>query len=458
MVRFENPGKLGKISFSSDGRSIAMISAADEHDPAAGRLVVGSLESGQMRDVLPDYPGHVADIAWSGPGTIAFVGDEGTGTVIGTVGIDGSGLSTTTTGDLVVSGFSVAINGRAAALIAQSPRHPGEVFRAEIGGNPKTTRLTDSNPWLARMEFAPQEVVSYRARDGLDLQGIMIRPLGLAPGARSPLVLDVHGGPESHVRHGWVTSYSMPGQVLAAQGIAVFLPNYRGSTGRGVAFSKLSQGDPAGKEFDDLADAVDHFVNTGLAERSKVGITGGSYGGYATAWCSTRYSDRFAAGVMFVGISNKISKAGTTDIPDEEYLVHIRKRLWEEWQGLLERSPIFHADKARTPLLILHGKEDPPSLHRTVAEALSVPQTPKPGAGSTRALPRGRSRRSSGGLPARLQPADGRLADSLPSEGRRVDASGRNRVSNAKDRAVMEIPGPYRPQGRGTITKPRSSY
>jgi dipeptidyl aminopeptidase/acylaminoacyl peptidase len=359
LVRFDNPGKLGKVAFSPDGKQLAMISAADQHDPAAGRLVVGSVETGQMRNVLPDYPGHVADIAWADPNTVAFVGDEGTGTVIGTVGADGSGLYTSPTGDLVVTSFSIAWNGRTAAFVGQSPNHPGEVFRAEIGERPSRVRLTDSNPWLNKMAFATQEEVNFKAKDGLVLQGILIRPLSLAAGARAPLVLDVHGGPESHVRNGWLTAYSMPGQVLAAKGIAVFLPNYRGSTGRGVAFSKLSQGDPAGKEFDDLVDAVDHLINEGLVDKSKVGITGGSYGGYATAWCSTRYSDRFAAGVMFVGISDKISKTGTTDIPDEEYLVHARRRPWDDWHALLEHSPIYHVEKARTPLLILHGKEDP---------------------------------------------------------------------------------------------------
>jgi dipeptidyl aminopeptidase/acylaminoacyl peptidase len=88
-------------------------------------------------------------------------------------------------------------------------------------------------------------------------------------------------------------------------------------------------------------------------------VTGGSYGGYATGWCSTYYSSRFAAGVMFVGISNKISKVGTTDIPEEEYLVHAGKRPWDNWEFFLQRSPIYHADKCRTPLLILHGKDDP---------------------------------------------------------------------------------------------------
>jgi dipeptidyl aminopeptidase/acylaminoacyl peptidase len=126
-----------------------------------------------------------------------------------------------------------------------------------------------------------------------------------------------------------------------------------------VAFSKLGQADAAGKEFDDLVDAVDALVATGLVDPAKVGITGGSYGGYASAWAATRLSSRFAASVMFVGISDLVSKVGTTDIPLEEYLVHSRRHLHEDWQHFLERSPIFHAAEARTPILILHGKDDP---------------------------------------------------------------------------------------------------
>src|SRR5690606_39013494 len=127
-----------------------------------------------------------------------------------------------------------------------------------------------------------------------------IRPLDEKPGQRYPLVLVVHGGPEAHNRHGWLSAYSQPGQLLAAEGFAVFYPNYRGSTGRGVDFSKLGQRDYAGKEFDDLVDAVDHLVETGLVDKDKVGVTGGSYGGFASAWCATKLTDRFAASVMFV--------------------------------------------------------------------------------------------------------------------------------------------------------------
>ena len=138
----------------------------------------------------------------------------------------------------------------------------------------------------------------------------------------------------------------------------MFYPNYRGSTGKGESFAKSSQGDLAGAEFDDIVDGVDEFVEAGIAHPDKIGVTGGSYGGYATGWMATRYTDRFAAGVMFVGISDNISKWGTSDIPEELFLVHARQRIWEDYQFFLERSPIYYAGQAETPLLIMAGKED----------------------------------------------------------------------------------------------------
>ncbi len=168
----------------------------------------------------------------------------------------------------------------------------------------------------------------------------------------------VHGGPEGHRRNGWLTSYSAPAQLAAARGYAVFFPNYRGSTGRGVAFSKLGQADAAGAEFDDLLEAVDALAEAGIADKDRVGITGGSYGGYATAWCATRYSERFRAGVMFVGISNDVSKGLTTEIPVEDLMVHTLADPWTNMGFRLERSPIFYVENARTPLLIAGGTSD----------------------------------------------------------------------------------------------------
>lgn len=361
LSRIDNPGKLGRVGWSPDGRRVGMIAAKDIHDPDAGRLMVADPTDGKFRDLLPGLEGSVRHFEWADNDTIQYVAALGVHTILAQINVvSGAGGSRPLLGPdgPILGELSLSADGQQTALVASAPNHPAEVFTWRQG-DLAPVRRTESNPFLKHIRFARQEVIRHKARDGLELEGILVRPLDEEAGKRYPLILSVHGGPEAHVSHGWLTGYSLPGQVAAARGMAVFYPNYRGSTGRGVAFSKLGQGDAAGKEFDDLVDAVDHLIALGLVDRDKVGVTGGSYGGYATAWCATRYSERFAAGVMFVGISDKISKVGTTDIPNEEYLVHALKRPWEDWQFLLERSPIYHAAKGRTPLLILHGKDDP---------------------------------------------------------------------------------------------------
>jgi dipeptidyl aminopeptidase/acylaminoacyl peptidase len=358
-ARLENPGKLGQVRWNPDGSHIAMISGEDIHDPSAGRLLVAPASGGKLIDVIPGYLGDVASFEWKDAEAICYVGDEGVVSALGEVRRDGSDRRTIlAAGARLPSSIDIARDSRTLAVIAESPQHPAETFRFTVGDK-ELKRLSDSNSWIASLRLAPQEVVRFKARDGLDLEGLLIRPLDEKPGTRYPLILTVHGGPEAHLRNGWLTSYSNPGQVAAARGFAVFYPNYRGSTGRGVAFSKLGQGDPAGREFDDLVDAVDHLVAVGLVDKAKVGITGGSYGGYASAWGATYYSSRFAASVAFVGISDKISKNGTTDIANEEYLVHALKRPWDAWDLMRERSPIYHAGKSRTPTLIAGGTDDP---------------------------------------------------------------------------------------------------
>lgn len=368
----DNPGKLGEVAWSPDGQRLVMISAADLNDPSEGRLtVVSAATGGPPVDLLPDYPGHVADFAWSGSGRLLFLGDEGVATTVNQIAADGSGWTVlhrgggasgeAGAGSAVLTDLSLAADGHTVALVGEAADHPAELFRGRLddGGFTGLERLTRSNPRLDEVRFARQEVVRFTARDGLDLEGILIHPRDAEAGRRYPLILAVHGGPESHHSNGWLTGYNQPGQVAAARGFAVFYTNYRGSTGRGVAFSKLSQGDLAGKEFDDLVDAIDHLIARGLVDRDRVGITGGSYGGYATAWGSTRYTDRFAAGVMFVGISELIAKDGTSDIPHELHDVHQRSWPWQDWQRMLERSPVYYVEQARTPLLILGGKDDP---------------------------------------------------------------------------------------------------
>lgn len=357
VTKFNNPGKIGQVGWSPDGTTIAMVSAADINDPSEGRLMVAPATGGALRDLMPSYNAHVRAFSWKDANTIVYMADEGVTSALGEIRRDGTAARTMMpTGGPVVVAIDRAPNGTV-AMLANTPTHPSEVYVLDATGTPK--RLTDSNPWLATMRMAKQEVVSFKARDGVVMEGILVRPLDEKAGQRYPLILNVHGGPEARDANGWVTSYSNAGQMGAAQGFAVFYPNYRGSTGKGVAFSKLGQGDPAGKEFDDLVDAVNHLVSIGLVDRAKVGITGGSYGGFASAWGATYLTEHFAAAVMFVGLSNNVSRVGTTDIPNEEFHVHALKRPWDDWPFMLQRSPITHVAKSKTPTLILHGTADP---------------------------------------------------------------------------------------------------
>jgi len=358
--RIQNRGKLGSFAWKPDGSGLTVIAAFDEHDGAAARLMWAPADGEHEPTLmLGERERDEADVLWSSDRTLVVRGSQSVWSTLDEYEFE-SGRAQNRTPLVPLEGpilthVSFSNDGARAALVASTPKHPSELFTYDRSSG-RLERRTHTNPLLADVRFAEQEPVRYAARDGQSIEGVLIRPLDAQGPA--PLLVAVHGGPESHLSNGWLTRYAYPGQVAAARGYAVFYPNYRGSTGRGLAYLKLSQGDPAGREFDDVVDGVDHLIELGLVDPDRVGVTGGSYGGYATGWFSTYYSDRFAAGVMFVGISNKISKVGTTDIPDEEFYVHALKRPWEDWQFFLERSPIYYADRGETPLLILHGKED----------------------------------------------------------------------------------------------------
>jgi len=360
VAHIENEGKLGQIAWSPDGATLALVAGYDLHDPTNGSLFTVPATGGKPSVINPAFPGKYESIQWVNKNSIHFLASEGTGSSLGTIGIDGKNTSYIfKSPDHDISSFDLAPNG-AVSFTANTPQHPSELFTIAGKKNSAPVRRTFSNKWLDGLKLGRQEVVRYKARDGqFDIEGMLIYPVDYKEGNPVPLITVVHGGPESHYGNGWLTAYSMPGQMAAAKGYAVFYPNYRGSTGRGTVFTYSSQGDLAGKEFDDVVDGVDYLIGKGIADKKRIGVTGGSYGGYASAWMSTYYSDRFAAAVMFVGISNNISKFGTSDIPNEMYLVHSRKRIWDDWKWQLERSPVYYADRAQTPILIMHGADDP---------------------------------------------------------------------------------------------------
>ncbi|WP_340103974.1 S9 family peptidase [Rhodohalobacter sp. 8-1] len=357
-----NEGKIGQIEWSPDGERLALRAGADIHDPIDGRILIVSADGGTPSIIDEDYEGKYEQIVWTGNNQIHFLASESTASVIGSINPNGSNKQTIFRSDEhSIGSFSRSDNGLI-SFVASSPEHPNELFVKQSGRNAQPERVTNHNDWLSDVELGEQKVVTYTTRDGeFDIDGVMIYPLDYSEGDRIPVITVVHGGPEAHYDNGWLTAYSMPGQMAAAKGYGVFYPNYRGSTGRGIEFAYSSQGDLAGAEFDDIVDGVDYLINQGVADADRIGVTGGSYGGYASGWMATHYSDRFAASVMFVGISNNISKWGTSDIPDELFLVHTRERMWESdetWMDYLKRSPIYWVDRAETPILIMHGAED----------------------------------------------------------------------------------------------------
>ncbi|MDC0886302.1 S9 family peptidase [Altererythrobacter sp.] len=349
----ETPGKLGDVEISPNGTQLTMIAGQDVNDPADTTLHLVNVADGSYRAITPGAAEAVVDAEWMDNGGIVAVVHIGARSVLRMYDRDGGMAQEIDPGELILT--DVETGGGKVFVEAHAPTHPPELFA--LDGN-TFTRWTTHNTWLKDITFGKQSVVTYSARDGQEVEGVLIEPVGGAPAGGAPMIMNVHGGPEAHESNGWQTAYSKPGQVAAGQGYAVFLPNYRGSTGYGVAFAKQHQNDYAGKEFNDIVDAKRHFVAQGLADADRVGITGGSYGGYASAWGATALSAEYAAAVMFVGISNQISKFGTTDIPQEMYNVHSRKWPWEDWMGMLEVSPIFHVDKADTPILIMHGDSD----------------------------------------------------------------------------------------------------
>ena len=351
-------GKLGTAEFSYDGEHIAVIGAEDKHDPATGRLYLADVNTGAITDWLPNFAGHVSDIEWSHKSEkLNFIAQVGTESVIASIKPNSKKYKTIVKpGKFIASNLTVSDSDKTFAVKGHTATHPNEVFIVR-GKKPK--RVTDTNPWLADKRFAKQESITLKARDGVEVGGVLVYPLDYQEGKRYPMIMQVHGGPEAHEKNGWVTAYSKPGQMGAARGYVVFYPNYRGSTGKGVEYSKLGQNDYAGAEFNDLVDMKNYLVEKGLVDSKRVGITGGSYGGYASAWAATKLTKHFAASVMFVGISNQLSKFGTTDISNEMHLVHARSYPWDKWQYYLERSPIYWAHQSETPLLIMHGKADP---------------------------------------------------------------------------------------------------
>lgn len=350
------PGKLGPPLVGPDGSLVAYAAAVSQNDPLAQNLFVAPLDGGAPANLTEGMDGSALSVRWLDDGRLVAAIVTGTTSGLQIITPDGDARTPLFEGQAgAVQAFDAA-SGRL-AIVAHTREHPPELYLGSITGS-TLERVTHSNPELDTLRLARQETIEWPAADGRTIQGVLTYPLDYQEGTPAPLVLQIHGGPEGVSLDGWTSSALYPVQLLAAHGYAVLEPNYRGSAGRGVAFSTADHDDLGGAEFEDVLAGIDALAARGIIDPERVGTGGWSYGGYFSALAATRYSERFRAAFVAAGISNWVSFTGTTDIPYEMSLVH-----WDQWwydDPALhwDRSPLAHLDAGDTPTLIVHGQAD----------------------------------------------------------------------------------------------------
>lgn len=351
-------GKLGPMTWSPDGRRLAFLSATRLSDPLPHHVFVTEVGSGTSRNLTPDYEATVEWVQWLDDGSLLLAAVEGTRTAV--VRLDpntGSRTRLLGGGLEIARALSVAADGDRIAAAVNTRAHPNEVYTGTLSGA-TLTRRTDHNPWLAERRMARQETITWTGARGETIEGVLVYPLDYVEGRRYPLAILPHGGPEGISIDGWNTRALYPAHVMATEGYVVLKPNYRGSGGRGPAFSMANHRDLGGTEFEDVLLGIDHLAEIGLVDPDRVGISGTSYGGYFSAWATTRYPERFRAGITFAGLSNWLSFMGTTDIPHEMALVHWDLYFWEAPGLYTDRSPVTHVSERTSPTLVMHGLAD----------------------------------------------------------------------------------------------------
>ncbi|WP_435348224.1 S9 family peptidase [Haloarchaeobius sp. HRN-SO-5] len=241
------------------------------------------------------------------------------------------------------------------AYVASEWDHPGDVFLSTPGGG-EGTRLTRSNSaFLEGRAVSQPEEVRFEGPDGDEIQGWLLTPPDFDANDTYPLVVNVHGGP--HVM--WSPSGTMwhEFQSLATAGYVVFFCNPRGSSGYGESFMRAIEGDWGAVTGADVLAGVDHATSRAFVDGTNVFLTGGSFGGFLTAWLSAR-SDRFRATVAQRGVYDLLGFYGSTDVAYHLVEGDFGTDPWDDPTTLWEQSPIAHADAIDAPTLVLHAEND----------------------------------------------------------------------------------------------------
>lgn len=368
---YRSDWQLGVPAGSPSGRRLAVIEAlCSDRGAVAGDMLIFDLPAGTPSKV--DTLGvDVTHLAWRDDNQLLFAGIRGLHTVAGELDATTGQVSELwDTLEWCGVGHPEAWPiGRDdfVAVIQSYQRHP-EVAVVQDGVVKPLTSLAHEGSAYLKSVAGRMEEVGWTAPDGLEIGGLLVTPKGVGP---HPLAVNIHGGPVSAVRNRWPEASIV--SLLASRGYAVLQPNPRGSVGRGQAFARLVMGDLGGAETRDHLSGIDALIERGVADPTRIGVTGASHGGYMSAWIITQ-SNRFAAAVVAHPVTNLLSQHVTSNIGafDRWFLQDDPSNPGGKY---FSRSPVMFARNAQTPALVVAGGQDrctPPGqaveFHRALLE------------------------------------------------------------------------------------------
>jgi dipeptidyl aminopeptidase/acylaminoacyl peptidase len=259
-----------------------------------------------------------------------------------------------TPGDAHVLDFSIDRANNTLALISEDATHLAEVCACSPDAAGEWRQLTTSNAaLLGELALATPEHMPYTGEDGWAIEGWIIKPPGFDPARKYPLIVEIHGGPHTQYGHGFFHEM----QLLAAAGNVVLYTNPRGSTGYGRDFSLAVRGAWGIKDSYDILAGVDAVVRKGYIDESRLGVTGGSYGGFMTNWLIGHH-ERFKAAVTDRCVADRASFFGSSDLGWDFADDDMDTTPWDDPELYRRMSPIAYVKNMRTPLLIIHSEQD----------------------------------------------------------------------------------------------------